>query len=195
MDYPGDELVNRRKFLFGALIAPVGAIAAAKIPDLGSNIPKRPKITLYVVATQRQAQALYNELGEPENAKVISAGSAICGYGADLIVMDENWRSQEYGSRVRKQHFDDWFNDTIRTRLYPGGRIITRLLVKPEPKEIWADEVWPEITRETKKLWGTSICETRAHRMHQEALSKWLAEKVDNEVFKLFKGDFNGQKS
>ena len=107
MDYPGDELVNRRNFLFGALIAPVGAIVAAKchltLPKMGTNIPKTPNI--------------------------------------------------------------------------------------------WAKEVWPEITRETKKLWGTGICETHAHRMHQEALSKWLAEKVDNEVFKMMKGDFDGQKS
>ncbi len=63
----------------------------------------------------------------------------------------------------------------------------------PKTPSIWAKDVWPEITRGTKRLWGTSY--TTAHRAHQEALTKWLTEKVDNEVFRLLKGDFDGQKS
>lgn len=38
------------------------------------------------------------------------------------------------------------------------------------------------------KLTGSypvSLCSSPAHRMHQEALSKWLAEKVDAEAFKM----------
>lgn len=97
--------MNRRKFLFGAIIAPVGAIVAAKsqlsLPKVGTNIPKTPNI--------------------------------------------------------------------------------------------WAKDVWPEITQRTKRLWGTSMCES--HRMHQEALTKWLAKKVDESVFNMMKGDLDGQKS
>jgi len=118
--------MNRRGFLVGAFLAPIGTFIAVKYQLV---LPWRPKSFLYVVPTSKQAYALYNELGRPKNVKVIPAGAAICGYGADLIIMDENWREWQHDSYVRKERLDDWFNSTIRTRLYPGGRIITKRLV------------------------------------------------------------------
>jgi len=119
--------MNRRQLLLGI----VATAAAVRIPDLGSFIPKRfrPKSFLYVVPTYKQPLAFYNELGRPKNVKVISTGGMVCGYGADLIIMDENWREWQHDSYVRKERLDDWFNSSIRTRLYPGGRIITKRLV------------------------------------------------------------------
>ena len=126
--------MNRRKFLVGAIIIPIGAIAAAKY-QLAEVLPTgyvsegvtKLKSYLYVVPTQKQAWALYNELGRPRNAKVISVGGPICGYGADVIVIDENWRKHD-GSVIRRDHLENWFNETVRTRLFPGGKIITKRL-------------------------------------------------------------------
>ncbi len=117
--------MNRRGF-FGAIAAVTGAIA---LPiGYTSWLQWKPRRYLYVVPTQRQAQALYNELGRPKYVKVISTGSMVCGYGADLIIMDEKWRDWQLDSYVRKECLTDWYNSTIRPRLYPGGRIITRRL-------------------------------------------------------------------
>lgn len=122
--------MNRRGFLVGAIIAPLGAMVPIGYVWKAQT---RPKSFLYVVPTPRQAEALYNKMGRPSNVKVISAGSMICGYGADLIIMDENWRKSPYSehnhSVVRKELIERWFNDTVRTRLYRNGRIITRRLV------------------------------------------------------------------
>jgi len=118
--------MNRRQLLLGI----AATVAAVRIPDLGSFIPKRfrPKSFLYVVPTQKQAYALYNELGRPKNVKVIPTGGMICGYGADLIIMDENWR-RSFDSYVYQEYLDNWYRSTIMTRLYPGGRIVTKRLV------------------------------------------------------------------
>ena len=116
--------MNRRGF-FGAIGAAVGAIA---LPEgYVSWFSWKPKSYLYVVPKQKQAYALYNELGRPRNVKVISTGSAICGYGADLIIMDEKWRGS-FDSYVYQEYLDDWYNSSIRTRLYPGGKIVTKRL-------------------------------------------------------------------
>ncbi|KKL89834.1 hypothetical protein LCGC14_1910790, partial [marine sediment metagenome] len=114
LDYPRGELVNRRGF-FGAIGAAVGAIAL----PVGyiSWLQWKLKSYLYVVPMQRQAEALYNAMGRPKNVKVINTGAMICGYGFDLIIMDENWRDWDYGSNTRKQHLTNWYNNTIRTRL------------------------------------------------------------------------------
>ena len=114
--------MNRRNMF----IAVAAAVAAATVrwPDLHWL---RPKSFLYVVPTPRQAEALYNELGRPRNVKVINTGAMICGYGADLIIMDENW-DEDHKSGVRREYVDSWFNNSIRCRLYRDGRIITRRL-------------------------------------------------------------------
>ncbi len=40
-----------------------------------------------------------------------------------------------------------------------------------------------------------SMYEINAHRMHQEHLTKWLRDKVDNAVFEMMTGELDGQKS
>ena len=128
MDDTRGGCVNRRGF-FGAIGAAVGAIALPT--GYVSWLQRKPKSYLYVVPTQKQAVKLYEELGRPRNVKVISAGSAICGYGAHLIVMDENWRGygEQLASYMRQEWLTGWYNSSIRTRLYRDGRIITRKLV------------------------------------------------------------------
>ena len=116
--------MNRRGF-FGAIGAAVGAIALPV--GYVSWLSWKPKRFLYVVPTQRQAYALFNKLGRPENVKVISTGGMICGYGADLIIMDEKWRDGP-DSYVRKTWLTDWYHSTLQARLYPGGKIITKRL-------------------------------------------------------------------
>ena len=129
--------MNRRKFLIVT-----GAVATATYIPFGLSEVKaqttrsstfffvpwqqyiwnqlqRGKKVMYVTSTQKNARRIFNLLKRHKNLFCTSMGAAICGRGADLIIMDEFTPR----SITEEQNYADWFDNTIRTRLHPGGYI------------------------------------------------------------------------
>ncbi|NCA74375.1 MAG: hypothetical protein EOM93_05995 [Gammaproteobacteria bacterium] len=91
-------------------------------------------------------------------------GSGITGSGADIVVMDDLFKSNEDAySSIRRDKVEEWYKSTILTRLSPGGRIIlvgTRWhyddligrLISEEPDE-WTVLHMPAISDEGMALW------------------------------------------
>ena len=91
-------------------------------------------------------------------------GSGITGSGADLIILDDLFKSNEDAySAARRDKIYDWYRGTVLTRLSPGGKIIlvgTRWhyddligRVQEEERGQWTVLHMPAIGDDNKALW------------------------------------------
>ena len=130
--------MNRRKFLTylgGGTTLLLGAGQVVKEGALNTeSVNKAPKLThtwepghkekhyMFVVKADRPgtAERIYNLMGRPRNVKVCSPGHAICGYGADVICIDDG--AMKADSPHLQYTYDSWYREALHTRLMPGGR-------------------------------------------------------------------------
>ena len=75
-------------------------------------------------AKYADAQRIYSILGRPRNLMCVSTGGMICGYGADMIIMDDLWAEDHQDSEIKRKHINDWYHQSLETRLYPGGKFV-----------------------------------------------------------------------
>ena len=67
------------------------------------------------------------DLAAPHRGGMISAGigSGITGHGADLLIIDDPFKNREEAdSGLYRERIWNWYTDTARTRLQPGGAVI-----------------------------------------------------------------------
>jgi hypothetical protein len=102
--------------------AALGAFSAVKTSTMTVTGRRHwPKTLLYVCANMRDADAIHYFMGRPKNVKCIGIGSMLCGYRADTIVLDEYDEAVTMPQRMVREQ---WFQQSVATRLTPGGEIV-----------------------------------------------------------------------
>lgn len=117
--------LSRRHFVTGLLSVPVTGIAVAKVPEFTKNVKSAPtsivsdptprKHMLLVCERYDKAVAIHRAMGNPINVRPMGIGSSVCGYGGDLIVVDD--LPILYGRDL------DWWNQGVLTRRKLNGQI------------------------------------------------------------------------
>lgn len=136
--------MNRREFLIAVGAVPIVAYCAslpAAAPVLEDEyidlmfknlypwqqriwaLLQEGKQVMYITGTQRAAHDTWALFNRHVKLHCSSIGSAFSGRGADLIIMDDFNDVQHSESAIERQHFEDWYNCVLRTRLYPKGKI------------------------------------------------------------------------
>ena len=139
--------MKRRTFMQGAAALATASLSYPVLgyPALSAELPSdkvtkatpdpylhvRKKQFLFVVKKYNDALAIYRAMGSPRNAKVVSMGAAICGYGANFVIMDDVCEPQKH-SVVERKLVTDWYNQTVRTRLMPGGEMHSVSFMAPK---------------------------------------------------------------
>ncbi len=135
--------LSRREFLTATGVAvaiallPTTSIVANELPDTIKRMSMREHVWLhhlrmrlyagdkvmYVTNTQQNAMRVYNLLDRHVNLHCNSIGGSLCGRRADFIMIDDFKDIQHSKSVVERQHYQDWYNCALRTRLIPNGEI------------------------------------------------------------------------
>jgi len=115
-------------------------------------------------------------------------GGPITGRGAKIAIIDDpfkNW--QEAASNTIREHVDQWYKSTLRTRLAPGGAIV---LVMTRWHE---DDLAGRLLKEAKaggEQWETVVLSAQSESINEfgDKIKEWLwTERYSAEEYKSIK--------
>jgi phage terminase large subunit-like protein len=110
--------------------APLASSLTATIRDRFASARSRTRRVFpeAVLRTASEAEGEWNFYGYDRhipNAKAAGIGGGIIGYGFDLLVVDDPFKTPEQAaSTTYREKVWNWWNAVPMTRLLPGGRII-----------------------------------------------------------------------
>lgn len=83
---------------------------------------------LWVCRGSSRAKQLETEIYKtklsPERFRALPVGGTVCGFGADLVVIDAPCTFQEAQSETARARYHDWIHMAVLTRLRPGGVVV-----------------------------------------------------------------------